>query len=423
MTTSLCRRALASITSEGEGGNEEEKYQQLQGWVSNLMVVGTLLLGFNVGGTILSVSMTGEENYGFKQLISFVTESNIGMVVTFLSIVISFFVQARGTDHYYRLGSKSAYRAMRKSLIWIAVAEFLVYVSLMGFIGSLKSYVLMNLAGPRTCPNDSWEDQAECSLLGGELFEVAKAVCDTNFSKATDKHSCSHIYKPYSSRSDNCTHLCTYTTIYLNRTSYHRDDEPWSDLFGWSLDQYEHVPDLKAFASSYAPETMRDRANWIAYANYINVMKDLAILKCKVIQVGGMQDKLCGDSWKTGDCARAYVASQSADACVSSLKADAEKCRKVCSASFESVNAADPKLAMITAARIVDISSIIVLILAILRMIRVGVQSCVNLSQDIRVDGYTGAFMEDVLDVRIEQDKAEIEGGQRLERPAREEQA
>ena len=60
------------MQTTGESDDQQAKYDSYQTLLGMLMTVSTLMLGFILTGTVLSVNFTGEDSFTSRRLIKFV---------------------------------------------------------------------------------------------------------------------------------------------------------------------------------------------------------------------------------------------------------------------------------------------------------------------------------------------------------------
>eukprot|EP00929_Paragymnodinium_shiwhaense_P081482 TRINITY_DN4264_c0_g1_i4.p1 TRINITY_DN4264_c0_g1~~TRINITY_DN4264_c0_g1_i4.p1 ORF type:complete len:309 (-),score=29.93 TRINITY_DN4264_c0_g1_i4:123-1049(-) len=163
-------------------GLEFENYQT---HLSNLMMMSTLIFGFSVTGTFLSLSFSGDEPFSHQtDLIAFVKYSLWAAVLAIVATMVAFVTSSRLAHLHINFGSLHAVkRAGIKTYFIIGLAEVLLFCSLYLFMQCLQSYKRLNFLGPPICPYykygrvDEYRHDSICSQLGSELYQAAAKEC------------------------------------------------------------------------------------------------------------------------------------------------------------------------------------------------------------------------------------------------------
>lgn len=272
----------------------QPRYDSYQSVLSNLMTIGTLLLGFIITGTMLSLSLSGEESYTSHDLLLFTEWAFVAVIGAGSTTLIAFLVSVRATQAHCNRGSKHGLKVMRNHTLLIGLSELCLYGSLFAFLLSLDLFLAMQYLGPDICPyveNEHSEERTSsfCALAGSDFFDAVGQTCQAPKVKND----------PYY---DLCSEFEWTKT------------KKWQSWFLW--DVHVDEKDLTEFSAA--------RLKRIDQAANLQCMKDMMNSNMKV---------LCTSPATTLErqaCADSYMAFTKADACVGEKIADAERCYKIC---------------------------------------------------------------------------------------------
>lgn len=296
-------------------------------------------MGFLITGTLLSVSLTGSENYGAQQMFEFTMTAVLSAVLAGVSLLLAFIVQARGTSAYENFGAVRAVKSMRRSTICILLAECCIYWSLLFFIVSLQSYILMCYVGPDICPytrNEQPSRSSSCSQLGEDFYWAMQKSCDSgDIVEAEDDPL--PDYRP---------DLVGKVLVIEGNTSQKRDRID----SGFVCSQYRLMQSVPLLLER--PLSPKDFAVWGCTVYYdgagssiiasedcgapdhMQLINDVSEVLCSVKKATEMRLALCGAHTTTAEasarCAEAYIAYRKAIECVDRSLDDAKRCYQVC---------------------------------------------------------------------------------------------
>eukprot|EP00927_Polykrikos_kofoidii_P074236 TRINITY_DN70220_c0_g1_i1.p1 TRINITY_DN70220_c0_g1~~TRINITY_DN70220_c0_g1_i1.p1 ORF type:complete len:380 (-),score=46.48 TRINITY_DN70220_c0_g1_i1:288-1427(-) len=281
----------------------EERVGAYQAFLGNLMTVSTLLLGFIVTGTLLSMTLTGEENYTARQMVSFVTWAGLAALLSMFATLISFLVSGNASQVQANRGADAAIWYLRYHTVAIFMGEIMVFASIMAFLHSLKLFLDLNYLGPDICPWDSgiffqFRANSFCSLLGGDMYAAAGELCTGAPATVSQNQELCNYY-------GNITKLADKQTIY---GKFH-DLNQAKAFFGWAVFD--------------TPRTQsQDRLKLLdAFANHLcwkNEAKHRVKSSCGGAQAG------------SSACDQARATYLLADSCASDKQHDMDKCYNVC---------------------------------------------------------------------------------------------
>jgi len=285
-----------------------ERFDAYQLFLGNIMMVSTLLLGFIITGTALSVSLTGEENYGNKMIGVFASWAGASAGCAMLSMLLAFLIQARGTAAFENHGSAYALKAMRGSTLSIGVAELMIYASLFTFTQSLGHFFNMNYLGPNICPLDQQagtvSEESFCSQLGIDFYEAMSDDCGR---RLQGNGSGVAFVRDRVDTSNLCN---TYEYLVAGDIN--------STYFVWDCQT------LDGFVDCEDPR-------------HLKLINDVSEQLCNIVQQQMIKERLCnttgGVPFPEGAaaCTAAYKAEQRALDCIDDAVEDAKKCYQVCS--------------------------------------------------------------------------------------------
>mmetsp|Transcript_77569 Transcript_77569/g.179835 ORF Transcript_77569/g.179835 Transcript_77569/m.179835 type:complete len:411 (-) Transcript_77569:124-1356(-) len=293
------------------GADSSAVFDAQQTILTNIMVVSALLLGFIVTGTMLSISLTGKENFGILELIQFFSWSGMAAMFSFVSLTTSFLTSVWGSNFMTMHGPEEAARAITSgSVLRHVVAEGSLYMSMFFFLISLNCYVHMVYSGPDICP--SYRGTASfCARHGLDLYMAAESVCGGQCT--------SYGGVKCESSTNRRTCLCTEYCKTL-----------WTDSFNWSTSA---VAQPKGVDITYAV--------WFAYWSPLTVNKprrekiitEAASVMCNHEELESAKE----NCFKLADvdCSTSFLAWERSEECMESAVQDSEKCTKVCAWSSD----------------------------------------------------------------------------------------
>mmetsp|Transcript_40276 Transcript_40276/g.128047 ORF Transcript_40276/g.128047 Transcript_40276/m.128047 type:complete len:411 (-) Transcript_40276:71-1303(-) len=281
-----------------------------QALLTNIMVVSALLLGFIVTGTMLSISLTGSENFGMRELIEFFHWSSLAATFSFLSLITSFLTSVFGTNFMITEGPEAAARALTQdSVLKQIIAEGSLYLSMFFFLGSMNCYVSMVYTGPDICP--SYRGIASlCARQGADLYEAAASVCN-----GTCAEQAASFAKPCDAEADQAWCLCK---------EYCKPN--WEERYDWSKSSITRHPGVEVFYRNWflygsSKEHMTDPAREKMVAEAAAIMCQHHLLEAR--------KEACFKAG-VGGCDVEFSSWDRSEQCMEQAVADAEKCRKVC---------------------------------------------------------------------------------------------
>eukprot|EP00929_Paragymnodinium_shiwhaense_P081425 TRINITY_DN4259_c0_g1_i4.p1 TRINITY_DN4259_c0_g1~~TRINITY_DN4259_c0_g1_i4.p1 ORF type:complete len:459 (+),score=64.37 TRINITY_DN4259_c0_g1_i4:76-1452(+) len=343
-----------STTNEVLSEDIDAEYENYQAHLSNLMMMSTLLFGFCVTGTFLSLQFTGDEPFTHKaNLVDFVQHGVISAGSSMVVTVLTFVTSSRLAHLHVCHGPAIAVKTAMKTYPTIGIAEMLLFVSLFFFMFCVHDYAILNYMGPPICPkyevkasSTSWtyvttrvalvkpevekRSSSFCSLLGEDFFEAAQGVCGTpqmvTFEDASQSYSESgtKLSKCLAERSGAHAALCASWDCYSQMSESKTQGIDGQEWFGWS----RHPLELTIIG----PEGYRRE---LSYGQMFDiVVKEAGEAMCllgpsRALVEMACKEELVDDASKSA-CAQARATYFKADACAEAKYGEADKCRKVC---------------------------------------------------------------------------------------------
>eukprot|EP00929_Paragymnodinium_shiwhaense_P035805 TRINITY_DN19289_c0_g1_i1.p1 TRINITY_DN19289_c0_g1~~TRINITY_DN19289_c0_g1_i1.p1 ORF type:complete len:380 (+),score=79.42 TRINITY_DN19289_c0_g1_i1:105-1244(+) len=277
-----------------------DTYQEL---LNEIMTISTLLLGFILTGTMLSITFTGEEHYGSWQVRTFVLMSGFAALLAGVSLITAFATSIQAAQFYGSHSATHALHHMKRSLLAIFVSEFTLYASLMVFLFSVADFSYLAYEGPDICPQaPTGPDKAEeirmasfCGKLGEDFYEAVQA----------SGKSCSSLF-PGSDLQD--MDVCEHYAEIMNGTT-------GMAKFIWNNAASNHNPQKGGHRASEAR---------------LQMLLTVSDLHCKKTALQDSMDAACVKDPGSLECAQFSIAFRQADECEDSTTDDAERCYKVC---------------------------------------------------------------------------------------------
>jgi len=279
--------------------------------LSNIMIVSAVLLGFIVTGTLLSMQLTGSENYGSTEVLQCLRWAALAAIFAFLSLIVAFLLSISGSNHLTTSGPKSAAETLTTgSVLRHIVAEAGLYMSLFCFIVSLGLYVSMAYSGPDICA--TYRGSASfCAHRGEDLYRAAELKC---------KHRCLLPGQPPECRAEDDMTTCLCAEFCRH---------PWERGYDWSRTRIRRSPGVGIFNyhffayRSYGDTVKPTREKVIdAAASVMCNHEELERKKDSCVAAAGIGARGCNPS---------YMAWEESERCLEAAIRDAHKCTKVCS--------------------------------------------------------------------------------------------
>lgn len=333
---------------KGEIGDEteasdmaEQQYAAWQGHLANLMMMGTLIFGFVVTGTFLSVSFTGEEPFEDNDnLLNFTKQGLRSAVFSLLATMVAFIFSSRTANLYIHAGALHALRSISRGLLFIGIAEVLLIYSLHTFMYSMEDFTKMFYYGPKLCPfRDNhhapiteWQNSTFCAQTGKAFYETAAKTCgavQVNLKSTKTQYSAHSHQKMSVCETNRLTSSSHYEMCYVY-DCYHTfgKDKDTGVTFAWG--------DFESPDQGYSFHTISGKE--INKAEIFHkVILEGGELMCDVANAQHDQKLACapaiisnGTLAQRSFCATAETALIAADTCAGGKFDDAIKCHKVC---------------------------------------------------------------------------------------------
>eukprot|EP00929_Paragymnodinium_shiwhaense_P071487 TRINITY_DN36333_c0_g1_i1.p1 TRINITY_DN36333_c0_g1~~TRINITY_DN36333_c0_g1_i1.p1 ORF type:complete len:370 (-),score=41.62 TRINITY_DN36333_c0_g1_i1:271-1380(-) len=300
-----CRWCAPRDEGDGHGTTTEQvgKLDTYQGLLSSQITISTLLLGFILTGTMLSINFTGNEHYGSAQIRDFVLYSGLAALLAGISLVTSFATSVQGAQFYSTHNAQTAVMHMRRSLITVVGSEMALYFSLVVFLGTVADFSYLAYAGPDICPR-TWtgphlelelRPDSFCAQVGLDLFEAVKA---------TNK-SCRALFP--NADLDDVESIC----LYYDQVA--ADEKPFA-FFMWN---------------NADPREWPLKEGHVASASRLSMTRTAAKLFCKSDIMEDAMNEVCRQPTNPS-CAHFTMAFRQADDCEDIKVDEAERCYRVC---------------------------------------------------------------------------------------------
>jgi len=344
VATDTGAQSLQADWLEEEKRKADYEYDKYQGHLSNLLMMGTMLFGFCITGTFLSMSFTGEETVTGQNnayLIDFFRRGLWSAVLSAGATILSLVLSSRAANQYISWGAVAAMRVIRNTMFCICAAEICLYLSFYYFMRSVESYALMSYTGPDICPmrqlyesngnfSAKFEKSSFCAQLGDDFWHATNRTCKGRKTvEWPEKDTCS------ATKRENSDLLCNVFDCY----SSNRSDNTISNSttltlwFGWWWSDREEHPEWTKYGLNRFGEVMSDEEVWQRIAKESaeascekDLAKTLRNIACKNIDA----DHPAPNNSQATACAQARATYLQADKCAGAKEADALKCRKVC---------------------------------------------------------------------------------------------
>lgn len=306
----------------------DKEYGTFQAHMSNLLMMGTLIFGFCVTGTFLSVTFTGEEPFlEVEHLSQFVLAGLKATAMSLGATILAFIVSTRAANRYMALGALPALRTIYKTIIFAGAAEVMIYLSLQQFLRSVQQYSAMNYMGPELCPMrepdqdaTTWSNSSFCGQLGDDLYSAAKDSCSPARAVSWNDEVCTAVNRKKADSQPFA--MCSIFDCYTDGEIKIRSSTAW---FGWdNQDAGRGYDGLQAMDPYMNPTE-----------SYNRVAQQASEAACEKGKASSLKDTACtlGATPTTAQlqaCAQARQAYLSADDCAGAKQDDVVKCRKVC---------------------------------------------------------------------------------------------
>lgn len=385
-------------------------YGAYQSFMGNIQTVSTLLLGFLITGTLLSVMLTGRDNYGADKVCQFTTKAVASVLFSGTSMLLGFVVQARGTSAYENFGAVRAVKSMRRSTCCIGIAESCIYLSLICFMWSLEDYIMMNFIGPDICPytqRDTPSSESFCSQLGMDFYWAMQLSCGDGKGSMTEEKlsgraesrirhrqlmlggDFEHIPRRLEARTPE-----TLKVVKNDTKGRQRVDS------NFVCQQYRHLKESEELRNRVKlPLTPMNFAVWdcamwkksvdgqvdheshCESAMHLQLMNDVSEVLCVVGKMSALRRNLCGKQYlDNGEkCSQAYTAYRKAMECVDSNMEDAKMCYQVC----QWTDNQPPRIRLQNSVgQIIHVSNLVIFVVFICRWVRGAQQTAIVISTD-----------------------------------------
>jgi len=301
-------QCIPSLTDAPDGSEDSDKYGSYQGLLQNYITFSTLLMGFIVTGTLLSIALSGQDNFTALELVEFLKYSGIAAISAGVTMIISFLVSIWGHTAFTNKDAKHGLLEMRRSTLWIGGAELCIFFSLTMFWLSTFKYAELSYLGPDICPRSynatsglaTQRTASFCTKTAAGLWKEAFAVCN----------------KSYQSDYNEVCELVDRTLNYLGTDDADYDADDYDTKvparFAWDADD----DDFEAYP--------------YGSANYLKAIDVLTSMYCSKNLAANIKTAQCKAGMTADSCLLAVKAYQAADGCSGDKTEDCIKCYKVC---------------------------------------------------------------------------------------------
>jgi len=340
----------------------DKPFQAYQLHLSNVMTLGMLLLGFIITGTLLSCSFSGTETFSSEDSTKFIAFATVTALLAMALVILAFLVSTRGVYWYASASAKRGVLALYNSILLVALAEVLMYLSLEAFMWSLAYYIDMVFRGPDICVGMSGENGlslgsrpqhvrplAFCGQLGDDLFVAANGTClghrplvgPTTLEQIENSVLTDDAH--WSSRSRNADHyvLCSVFDWYVAKSEAKFGGEALSYYFAYEtllLPLGARRDDGKGMNGWEHSGKFKSEFFW-------QNLDEVTTAYCDRDAALELRNNLCGSMdirsatlVEKQACATARQSFVIADKCVADVQDDAIKCHKVCKHNMEHVD-------------------------------------------------------------------------------------
>jgi len=279
--------------------------------LGNIMVVSALMLGFIVTGTLLSVGLTGRDNFGIDELMDFFRWSAVATMFAFISLTASFLTSVAGSHRMSTRGVDEAAKFLTGgSVLRRILAEGSLYMSMLFFLISLDHYIWMVYSGPDICP--TYRGAASfCARQGQDFYFASEPACRPRCQSLNESGRLPDGCQAEDGMMDClCMEVCGrehhWKTVHNFTTS-----QPKAGVF---LYNYHYFPYRLADAGT---KPAREK-----------VMTAAASLMCNHGVLEAQKEDCFQDP--TRDCDLHFLSWQKSEECMESAIQDALSCAKVC---------------------------------------------------------------------------------------------
>jgi len=169
----LCPHRIDEVETEEEAKAKYDDYQQ---FLSVIMTVATLLMGFILTGSLLNYNYIGQvRRRDFATPFNYISCSAVALAA--LSVILALLVSIRGSVVYRNRGAIHALRSMRHSTCSIGVAELSTYFSINFFFLSVLMYISWSQRGPTEICSSTRGPWADCPDLTEQFDDAAHRLC------------------------------------------------------------------------------------------------------------------------------------------------------------------------------------------------------------------------------------------------------
>lgn len=284
----------------------EQTVSAMQMVLSNIMLVSALLLGFIVTGTLLSIGLTGKDNFDVIELIQFFFWSSLAAMFAFVSLITSFLTSVSGAHRLTASGPLAAAEELRNgSVLRRIAAEGGLYLSMLFFLVSLNQYIWMVYSGPDICP--TYRGSASfCARVGVDLYSAGATEC---------LHRCGEVHV-----SDDCSGATSMWDCLCSEVCKYQ----WEEEYAWPA---AHPPHPGVNLSNYHFFAYRSLGPLSKPARE-KVMTASSSLMCNHRTLESEKEACFADH--LGDCGIRFMAWKQAEECMENSIQDALQCSKVC---------------------------------------------------------------------------------------------
>jgi len=280
--------------------------------LGNIMVVSALLLGFIVTGTLLSIGLTGRDNFGIGELIHFFKWSSLAAMFAFVSLITAFLTSVSAAHRLLTRGRGEGARLLTSgSTLRRILAEASLYLSMFFFLVSLKYYIWMVYSGPDICATYRGASSF-CGRTGADLYQAAAPECNP---KCPQLQRGGKLERECTRKDDRMECLCIEVCKLQWEKPYNWTNSVTGPHPGVALHNYHFFAyrPLKPI-----PKPAREK-----------VITASASLMCNHGALEAEKES-CFRSLSARECTVPFLAWQKSEECMDNAIEDAHECAKVC---------------------------------------------------------------------------------------------
>jgi len=329
-----------------------EEYGVYQGHLANMLMMSTLLFGFCATGTFLSVSFTGDETPMSTTFFIRLVENSLQSTVASVGVTMLVFVfSARAALQYQLYGAQAALQPIYKGMLFITLAEVLLYYSLISFVGSINNYASMNYVGPNICPVSPFgegeliSNTSFCSRVGDSIYQEAITLCGTQVAPVLNARTrgltpqgpwitCAVLDRYRAMNYDGDSGTVTVASF---------DVRPW--WFAW--DTHNNEVDPYDFTGESGDADYLDNQDLFGYWSqeaFLDVVTRTSDSMCAKDAAAEAVAAHCTTTPNPALCLQARILFLQADTCSGGKEDDAVKCRKACQTNRDQYGWASTKV-------------------------------------------------------------------------------